>query len=249
MTTPDEVQPRKSLRPQRATLGAAVGWVAALCLAAFMALVMHSLEKSNQRLADGQTAQATVISRLSAGLDTTRKQLQQHGVKPSAPPAQSIVGGVPGVPGAAGAQGIPGVAGSPGVQGIPGQAGAQGRPGPVSTQPGPAGSPGAAGAQGVPGVAGADGKDGAPGKDGTNGTDGRNGTDGKPAAGWTYTWTDSTGVTHQVVCTRTADSPDSAPYFTCQDTTPTPTPTSSSPTNSGLLGVVMLASSAIYRRI
>lgn len=249
MTTPDDVRPR---RPRRATLLAGAAWVAALCLAAFVALVMHSLEKSNRHLADGQTAQAEVISRLSAGLDTTRQQLKQHGVNPSAPPARSIVGGVPGVPGATGAQGIPGIAGTPGPQGVPGKAGPTGAPGPVSTVPGPPGEPGATGPEGAPGAAGADGKDGAPGKDGT---DGRDGTNGSPPAGWTYTWTDSAGASHQVTCTRTAGSPDSAPQYTCQDATPAPSPTPSAtaspapPANRGLFGAVALASTAMYRKL
>lgn len=256
MTTPDAGRSRK---PRRATLGAALAWVAAICLAAFVALVMHSVQTSNQRLADGQAAQAEVITRLSAGLDTTRQQLQQHGVKPSAPPAQSIVGGVPGVPGAAGAQGIPGVAGSPGIQGAPGRTGAKGDPGAASTVPGPAGQagapgadstvPGPAGAQGDPGPAGAAGQDG---KDGTNGRDGAN---GQPPAGWTYTWTDGTGVTHQVTCARTADSPDSAPQYACQDTAPGPSPTatatssSAASSNRSALGAIALASSAMYRKL
>jgi hypothetical protein len=177
VTIPDAVKPR---RPRRTTLAAAAGWVAALVLAAFVALVLHSVQDSNRRLADGQSAQATVISRLSDGLDTTRKQLQQHGVTPSAPPAKTIVGDVPGVPGAAGEQGVPGAAGSPGASGSPG------KPGADSTVPGPAGAPGAdstvpgpQGPQGVPGadstVPGPKGDQGVAGQDGTDGKDGRDG--------------------------------------------------------------------------
>lgn len=241
-------QPRK---PRRATLGAAIGWVAALALAVFIGLVLHSVQESNKNLADGQKAQATVIARLSSSLDTTRQQLQQHGVTPSAPPAQSIVKGVPGVPGAVGAQGVQGVPGSvgpSGERGAPGSPGPAGSPGPVSTVPGPAGSPGAAGVQGIPGAPGADGKDGAPGKDGTNGTDGRDGADGKPPAGWTYT--DPAGVSYSCVPVDGFDP--SAPRYTCSPGTATTPPPSSSPpapARKGALGVGLLAATAAYRRL
>lgn len=243
MTNPDTgVQPR---RRRRTSVGAAVGGVAGLSLAAFIALVLHSVQASNARLADGQEAQATVIARLSAGLDTTRQQLQQHGVTPSAPPAQSIVGGVPGVPGTPGAQGEPG---SPGVKGdkgdpgvaaspIPGPTGPPGQPGADSTVPGPQGAPGAdstvpgpKGDQGNPGVAGQDGKDG------------RDGTDGKPPSGWS--WTDPAGVSYS--CTM--DDP-AGPHYACAPD-PVVTPTSpASPARSGLLGVGLLAGTATYRRL
>lgn len=243
MTNPHTgVQPR---RRRRTSVGAAVGGVAGLSLAAFVALVLHSVQASNARLADGQEAQATVIARLSAGLDTTRQQLQQHGVTPSAPPAQSIVGGVPGVPGTPGAQGEPG---SPGVKGdkgdpgvaaspIPGPSGPPGQPGADSTVPGPQGAPGAdstvpgpKGDQGNPGVAGQDGKDG------------RDGTDGKSPSGWS--WTDPAGVSYS--CTM--DDP-AGPHYACAPD-PVVTPTSpASPARSGLLGVGLLAGTATYRRL
>jgi hypothetical protein len=226
-----------------------VGWVAVLALAAFIALVMHSVQASNNRLADGQKAQATVITRLSSSLDTTRQQLQQHGVTPSAPPAQSIVKAVPGLPGAVGApgaqgaQGAPGSTGPPGVPGSAGSPGPTGSPGPVSTVPGPGGSPGVAGPQGVPGVAGADGKDGAPGKDGTNGTDGRDGANGAPPAGWT--WTDPAGISY--TCSPVDGFDPTAPRYTCA---PDPvTPPTESPSRKGLLGVLALGSLSAYRRL
>jgi hypothetical protein len=42
-------------------------------------------------------------------------------------------------------------------------------------------------------------------------TAGKDGTDGQPPAGWT--WTDEAGRTQS--CTRDADSPDTAPIYTC----------------------------------
>lgn len=259
MTIPDSVRPR---RPRRATLAAAAAWLTALLLAGFVAMALHSvqdsnrgLQDSNRRLADGQSAQATVIARLSTSLDTTRQQLQQHGVTPSAPPAESIVGGVPGVPGnpgAAGARGTPGAVGPSGPPGSPGPTGPTGKTG--STGPsgtpgisvtGPAGTDGQGGAQGDPGPAGPQGD---PGPAGPAGTDGRDGAAGQPPAGWTYTWTDSTGATHQVTCARTADSPDSNPQYDCADATPAPTP-SGPAAPSGILGLGMLAATATYRRL
>lgn len=240
MTNPHTgVQPR---RRRRTSVGAAVGGVAGLSLAAFVALVLHSVQASNARLADGQEAQATVIARLSAGLDTTRQQLQQHGVTPSAPPAQSIVGGVPGVPGTPGAQGEPG---SPGVKGdkgdpgvaaspIPGPSGPPGQPGADSTVPGPQGAPGADST--VPGPKGDQGAQGVAGKDG------RDGTDGKPPSGWS--WTDPAGVSYS--CTM--DDP-AGPHYACAPD-PVVTPTSpASPARSGLLGIGLLAGTATYRRL
>jgi hypothetical protein len=238
VTNPDTgVQPRKA---RRASMGAAIGGVAGLSLAAFIALVLHSVQASNQRLADGQAAQATVISRLSTSLDTTRQQLQQHGVTPSAPPAQSIVQGVPGVPGTPGTQGAPG---SPGVKGDKGDPGS---PAPVITpSPGASGAPGVAGkdgTNGVDGLPGRDGKDGAPGKDGTNGTDGRDGVDGKPPAGWT--WTDPAGLSYS--CTM--DDP-SGPHYTCAPDPVVSPSAPASPARSGLLGVGLLVGTASYRRL
>lgn len=240
MTNPDTgVQPR---RRRRTSVGAAVGGVAGLSLAAFIALVLHSVQASNARLADGQEAQATVIARLSAGLDTTRQQLQQHGVNPSAPPARSIVGGVPGVPGSPGAQGIPGSPGAKGEKGdpgaaaspIPGPSGSPGRPGADSTVPGPQGAPGADST--VPGPKGDQGAQGVAGKDG------RDGTDGKSPAGWS--WTDPAGVSYS--CTM--DDP-AGPHYACAPD-PVVTPTSpASPARSGLLGVGLLAGTATYRRL
>jgi hypothetical protein len=230
--------------------------VSALGIAVFVVLVLHSVQDSNRRLAEGQAAQATVIARLSTSLDTTRQQLQQHGVTPSAPPAQSIVGGVPGVPGATGTPGRPGPSGAPGPSGSPGptgptgktgSAGADGTPG-ATGPPGAAGNDGQTGAQGDPGPAGPQGDPGPAGPagaDGTNGTDGRDGTNGSPPAGWTYT--DPNGVAY--TCSPVDGFDPQSPRYTCApDVTATPTPTGSANT-SAFLGVGMLAGTAMYRRL
>jgi hypothetical protein len=247
-------EPRKG---RRASLGAVIAWVAALALTVFVGLVLHSVQASNQRLADGQAAQATVITRLSAGLDTTRQQLQQHGVKPSAPPAQSIVKavpGVPGTPGVAGSPGVPGAAGSPGpASTVPGPSGPPGKPGPVSTVPGPAGPVGAPGADStVPGPAG---EPGAPGADSTvpgpkgdkgdTGDRGAAGAPGSPPAGWSYT--DPTGVAY--TCSPVDNFDPSAPRYACTPDPVTPTTPASPASNRSLVGVGMLVSSAMYRRL
>jgi hypothetical protein len=249
VTNPDTGTAR---RPRRATLGAAVGWVAALALAAFIALVLHSVQDSNRRLADGQKAQATVITRLSSSLDTTRQQLQQHGVTPSAPPAQSIVKAVPGVPGAVGAQGVQGEQGVPGpVSTVPGPSGPRGPAGPVSTVPGPTGPAGVPGADST--VAGPAGPAGPPGADSTvpgpkgdqgdQGVAGRDGTDGKPPAGWT--WTDPAGISY--TCSPADGFDPAAPRYTC--TPDAVTPPTESPSRKGLLGVLSLGSLGAYRRL
>lgn len=232
MTTPH--------RPRPSTVRWAGGVAFALFVAALAIWALRETEATNHRLAREQDAQAAVIGKLSTGLDTTRQQLQQHGVKPSAPPAQSIVRGVPGVPGVQGIQGLPGVQGAQGVPGpastVPGPRGPQGVPGPVSTVPGPVGPAGAPGAdstaQGPPGPAGPQGDPGAPGpagKDGTDGTDGTDGAPGQPPAGWTYT--DPAGVSY--TCSPVAGFDPQAPRYQCTaDATPPPSPTPTPPTPS-----------------
>lgn len=163
----------------------------------------------------------TTVGQLSAGLTTTRDQLQQHGIQPSAPPPEKIIAGVPG------AQGIPGLAGAVGAQGPPGPAGPPGSPGPAGS-PGVAGSPGAvgpSGAAGSPGSNGVNGQDGPAGVPGPAGSPGTNGKDGSPPN--SFTWTDpNSGVTY--TCTRSASTGD----YTCASQTPSPTP---SPTQGALV--------------
>jgi hypothetical protein len=225
----------------------------ALFVAAFAIWALRTSEAENHRLAREQDAQATVISKLSSGLDTTRRQLEQRGITPSAPPAQSIVRGVPGVPGVAGAQGIPGPAGSPGpVSTVPGPSGPPGKPGPVATVSGPPGPPGPTGpastVSGPPGPAGAPGADSTvPGPKGDKGDPGTPGAPGQPPAGWTFT--DPSGQSY--TCGPVSGFDPSEPRYTCTaDAAPSPSPSASnSPARSGLLGIGLLASTAAYRRL
>ncbi|NUQ95207.1 MAG: collagen-like protein [Streptomyces sp.] len=238
--------------PRRTSVAGAALWVVllvALLAAGFVAFVLNSVESSNRKLSQGQQAQATVISQLASGLDTTRKQLQRHGLTPSAPAASSIVRGVqgvPGVPGPAGPSGAPGKAAptitpSPGPSGPPGRNGSNGSPGRA----------GASGAPGSPGpastVAGPAGPSGAPGRDGKDGAQGPKGDTGPPPSGWTFVYTDELGKSTTYNCTPDSDG---STHYTC-------TPVNSSgPLKSGgkgaakntvaLLGFVGLAA---YRRL
>lgn len=232
----------KGRSPRGSTLVEMVAVVFLLAVAGVLAYTLHALAASNHQLAREQHAQSTVISRLSTGLDTTRRQLQQHHLTPSAPPPQSIVSQVPGVPtpipGPPGPPGAPGKAAptltpSPGPAGPTGPAG---RPGPASTIPGPSGAPGSPGPAST--VAGPAGPTGPPGRDGK---DGSPGPAGPPPSGWTFTWTDELGKSTTYNCTP--DSPGST-HYTC-------TPTSSSgptPLRSSIAVGVLLAMAA-YRRL
>lgn len=235
--------------------GLLIAVVAVVFLAlATTAWLIQSLESSNRRLAEGQDAQATVISKLASGLDTTRKQLQRHGLTPSAPAASSIVRGVqgvPGVPGPAGPSGSPGASGSPGpvgASGAPGRNGSNGSPG-AAGSPGPAGPSGAPGASGMPGPAstvagpagpaGPTGPAGPPGKDGAPGPKGDTGPAGPAPASWTFTYPPGPlGVTY----TCTPDS-DGSTHYTC-----TPASTSSSSRAVNPHPALLLVSAAITRR-
>lgn len=174
--------------------------------------------------------------------DALARQVQTLGHKPVAGPPGSR--GEPGktVVGPRGPKGDTGASGKPAptITPSPGPTGPAGKDGANSTVPGPSGAPGAdstvAGPSGPPGAAGRD------------GTDGRDGSDGKPPAGWSYTWTDGTGVTHHVTCTRKADSPDDAPDYDCEDTS-TEAPAPSDGPGRGLLGAVALASASSYRKL
>lgn len=221
----------------------------------------HRLAAQNAQTRTEANKRGQAVLTLATDVRALRAQVQAGGHTPVAPDPSKAVPSlpdrtavpvpIPGPPGPAGPAGAPGASASP----IPGPSGAAGRPGSDSTVPGPAGSAGSPGVAGAQGPQGDPGPAGAAGQDGKDGTNGRDGVNGEPPAGWTYTWTDAAGVTHQVACTRTADSPDSAPQYACQDTTPAPTPTTtaSSPSpavaNRGLLGAVALASSAMYRKL
>lgn len=213
-------------------------WVVLLLAAGFVAFALSTVEASNRHLQQSVAAQDTVISKLAAGLDTTRRQLQQHHVTPSAPAASSIVRGVPGVPGVpgpAGPSGSSGVAGSPGAAGVPGRDGSNG-------SPGAAGSPGPAGASGAPGSPGpastVAGPAGPAGKNGKDGKDGAQGPAGPPPSGWTFTYTDALGTSTTYTCTPDSEG---STHYTCQPTTPSPTPSNPS---AGLL----VSTAALARR-
>jgi len=168
------------------------------------------------------------VSTLAGDVRALRAQVQAAGKKPVAPdPAKAVDdlskrAEVP-VP-------IPGPSGAPGSRG---PSGPPGKAAPTITpSAGPSGPPGAT-VTGPPGPPGAAGQDGQDGKDGTDGTN------GSPPSGWSYSWTDGTGVTHNVTCTRTTDSPDDAPRYDCTDTsTETPPPgNSGSSQGAGLVAL------------
>lgn len=205
------------LRPRLPVLAGVVLWVVLLSAAAFVAFALNTVESANRQMQKHITAQDTVISKLATGLDTTRKQLQQHHVTPAAPPAKSIVRGVqgvPGVPGPAGPTGAAGVAGSPGASGAPGRNGSPGAVG--ATGPaGPAGQAGAAGSPGPAGPAGPQGPKGDTGDTGAQGPQGEAGPQGPagPApAGWTFTYKPPVGPSVTYDC-----APDSAgsTHYSC----------------------------------
>jgi len=112
--------------------------------------------------------QARVVESLAENLDTSRKQLQNNGITPSAPPAKDVVKQV---------EGQPGAKGDPGNEGPPGPTGPSGPSGPRGPK-GDTGEQGKTGQEGTPGVAGEVGPSGAPGVNGADGTDGTNGADG-----------------------------------------------------------------------
>lgn len=201
-------------------------------------------QQSNRadELATEADLRGTAVSTLAGDVRALRQQVKAAGKTPVAPdptravPSLSERAEVPvPIPGPKGDKGDKGDPGSPAPTLTP-SPGASGAPG-TDGSPGAAGSPGPAGVQGEPGPAGVDGVDG---KDGSNGS---------PPAGWSWSWTDGTGVTHHTTCTRTADSPDTDPQYDCEDTATDPAPTDSPSPNKGLLGVAVLGSTAAYRKI
>lgn len=234
--------------PRPTTLASVALWVVLLLVAAFVAFTLNAVESSNHRLQKHVDAQDTVITRLATGLDTTRKQLQQHHVTPSAPAASSIVRGVQGVPGVPGLAGPSGAAGSPGPSGAPGTPGRNGSPG-TDGSPGPAGPTGAPGATGSPGAAGQTGPagpQGPKGDTGEQGPKGDTGATGPPPSGWTFTYNPPVGPSQTYNCTP--DSPGST-HYTCTPTSSTgPLKTKNSPARSAL-SVSSLLAMAAYRRL
>lgn len=179
------------------------------------------------QLATEANLRGGAVATLAGDVRALRQQVKSHGGTPVVPdpskavPSLSARAEVP-VP-------IPGPAGPRGVAGSPGPSGAQG-------VPGQNGSPGSTGAPGVAGSPGAVGPPGPAGQDGKDGRDGTAGSDGQPPAGWTYTWTDSAGVTHTVSCTRAADFDPSSPQYDCTDSsTSTPSPSAPVDPTAGLL--------------
>lgn len=255
MTSPEVARPR---RPRAVTVAWLAGWVAVLLTVAFAVAALRTVEASNHRLQQEQTAQGTVISRLATGLDTTRRQLTQHGVTPKVPAASSIVKGVqgvPGVPGPVGPSGSAGAAGRPGPSGAvgaPGRDGSNGSPG-VAGSPGPTGPPGATGQPGMAGQSGAAGPvgptgpagpQGPKGDTGGQGPKGDPGPTGPPPSGWTFTYPPGAlGVTYN--CT-----PDSAgsTHYSCQPADGATPPKGNSPAKSAVSLASLLAMAA-YRRI
>jgi outer membrane murein-binding lipoprotein Lpp len=214
-----------------------------LFLTAAVALGWLKIQTESHRadqLATEADLRGNAVSTLAGDVRALRQQVKAKGDTPVAPdptkavPSLSSRAEVP----------VP----IPGPPGPPGPAGASGKPAPTITpSPGASGAPGGAG---VPGSAGSPGPAGVQGDPGPAGVDGRDGSDGSPPAGWSYPWTDGTGVTHHVTCTRTADSPDDAPQYDCADTsTDSPAPTDSPSPNHGLLGVGALSLTAAYRKI
>jgi hypothetical protein len=173
--------------------------------------------------------------------DALASQVQRLGASPVAgppgsrgEPGQSIVGprGPSGPPGKA----APTITPKPGASGA---SGAPGRPGADSTVAGPSGPPGPSSTVAGP--------EGPAGPQGVQGEKGEPGSDGQPPAGWSYEWTGSDGVTHHVTCSRTSDSPDSAPQYECADSsTDEPSPSPSAPVDPQ--GALLLASAVLKRR-
>lgn len=253
-------EPSRRRMPRPSTLLGVALWAAMLLIAGFIAFTLNAVEASNHRLQQDVGAQDTVISRLSTGLDTTRKQLQQHGVRPSAPAASSIVCGVqgiPGVPGPAGPSGSPGAAGSPGpagVSGAPGRNGSNGSPGATGAT-GPAGPSGAPGAQGSPGPAstvagpagpaGPQGPRGDTGEQGPKGDTGDQGPAGPPPSGWTWTYPPGPlGVTYNC----TPDSPGST-HYSCAPASGNSAPLKTKSPARGAISLGGLLAIAAYRRL
>lgn len=255
MTEPSRRAPRSALAG--IALWAVIGLL--LLTAGFVAFALQTVESTNRRLQKAQDAQAAVITQLASGLDTTRHQLQQHGVKPKAPAASSIVQGVqgiPGVPGPAGPSGSPGTAGSPGPAGAAGASGTPGKNGSPGTagSPGPAGptgatgangSPGAAGTAGATGPAGPQGPKGDTGPQGPKGDTGEQGPAGPAPSDWTFTYTDALG--HSTTYNCTPDSPGST-HYSCAATSSSGPLKTNSPAR-GALSLTGLLALAAYRRI
>jgi hypothetical protein len=165
------------------------------------------LEQQRNATADQATTLADQVAAACAAGGTAAEQLLQVGACQQAQQVQaSPIVGPAGPPGPAGES----IVGPRGPQGVPGPVGPAGVPGDVGA-PGADGMDGTNGVDGVNGADGANGTDGAPGAAGPMGDPGPPGPRGAPAS--EFSFTDADGVTQ--VCTRTPDSPDDAPTYSC----------------------------------
>lgn len=165
------------------------------------------LEQQRNATADQASTLADQVASACAAGGTTAEQLQQVGACQQARQVQaSPIAGPAGPRGPAGES----IVGPRGPQGMPGPVGPAGVPGDVGA-PGAAGADGMNGTNGAAGTNGSNGTDGAPGTAGPMGEPGPPGPRGAPASGFSFT--DAAGVTQ--VCTRTPDSPDDAPTYSC----------------------------------
>lgn len=140
----------------------------------FLLMVLSGFYISRQlwSLSNQNAEREKVVAELANNLDSSREQLEDHGITPSVPPAKTVVEQVQGE------KGDPGARGPRGEQGPPGPTGSPGPTGPRGPQ-GDEGDNGEAGQDGTPGAAGETGPSGAPGVDGKNGEDGQDGQDGQ----------------------------------------------------------------------
>lgn len=235
--------------PKAGRIALAGMWLLVLLTAGFVGFVLNAVESSNRSLQRHVGAQDTVISKLATGLDTTRQQLKQHHVTPSAPAASSIVRGVqgiPGIPGPVGPSGAPGRAAptitpSPGASGA---SGAPGRPGANSTVPGPSGAAGSPGPAST--VAGPAGPQGPKGDTGDQGPKGDKGDPGPPPSGWTFTYPPGAlGTTYNC----TPDSPGSTHYSCAPASGPAPLKSSSKGAAKNAVALLGFSALAAYRRL
>ncbi len=222
-------------RPARAKVRAWLPQLSAVVFILLVAAVLAKLWSQSGQLDRQQTA----IDRLSGGLETTRAQLEQHGIKPVAPPPQELVTGAAGPPGPGPSDAQVAAAVDVYLAGHPPTASASTEqlttvvaayltlhpPAPgapasdaqvatavsayMAAHPAPSGPPGPSGAPGV-------------GETGPAGPPGQDGAAGSPPAGWS--WTDPSGVTYD--CAPDGQQP--GPHYTC---TARPTP-SASPSES-----------------
>lgn len=139
----------------------------------FLLMVLSGFYVSRQlwSLSNQNAEREKVVAELANNLDSSREQLEDHGITPSVPPAKTVVEQVQG------AKGDPGAQGPRGVQGPPGPTGSPGPTGPRGPQ-GDEGLNGEAGQDGTPGAAGETGPSGAPGVNGDNGQAGPQGEQG-----------------------------------------------------------------------